>query len=132
MRFYQAYTFDQILEMRSRQFFALNKQITGLVKEEEARQLSITHNSKPGDRIKEIVSDLNYRRRIKTVAESAQAILQQGEAGGFASRVAAAEIDAVRERQKAAAKEMEQDRDAWLNKLKSQLAAEQATKAQQP
>lgn len=114
--------------MRSRQFFALNAQISGIMKEEEARELSITHSSKPGDRIKEVISELNAQRRIRTVSESTAGILQRGEATG----VAAAEIEAMRERQRAAAQEIAKDRDAWLEKLKSQIAANQAGTAPQP
>lgn len=106
--------------MRATQFFALNKQIGTLSKEEEAQQLAIHHNSKPGDRLKEIVSELNARKKVKVLAESSIALISRGEATG----VVAAELAAVRERQKANDAEMKKDRAAWLEKVKAQIAAE--------
>lgn len=112
--------------MRAKQFFVLNKQISTLAKEEEAQALAIHHNSKPGDRMKELISELNAKKKVKVLAESSIALVSRGEA----KSVAAAEIQAVRERQKAAAAEMAKDREAWLEKVKAQRVAEAA--AQQP
>lgn len=120
MRFFPSYTFESVLSMRATQFFALNKQIGTLSKEEEAQQLAIHHNSKPGDRLKEIVSELNARKKVKVLAESSIALISRGEATG----VVAAELAAVRERQKANDAEMKKDRAAWLEKVKAQIAAE--------
>lgn len=115
--------------MRAKQFFALNAQIGTLAKEEEAHALAIHHNSKPGDRLKELVSELNAKKKIKVLAESSIALISRGEARS----VAAEELHAVRERQKAAAEEIAKDRDAWLEKVKAQIAAERAAEAaQQP
>ncbi len=115
--------------MRAKQFFALNKQISTLSKEEEAQALAIHHNSKPGDRLKELVSELNAKKKVRVLAESSIALISRGEARS----VAAAQLNAVRERQKANAELMAKDKDAWLEMMKAQRqAAIEAAAQQQP
>lgn len=122
MRFFTGYTFQSILEMRASQFFALNKQIDGLTKEEEARALTIHHASKPDVRLREILADLNASRRIKHVADSSLALITRGEA----QAVASAELDAERERQRLNWELMKRDRAAWMEQMKAEVAKRNA------
>ena len=121
MRFFPAYTFQHILDMRARQFFVLNKQIGILMREEEAQALSVHHNSKPDVRMREIISELNASRRVKVVRESSIGLIARGEA----QSVASASISAERERQKQNWDEMRKDKSAWMEKLRAKLASEQ-------
>ena len=121
------YTFQDVLDMRAKQFFALNKQISTIMKEEEAHALTIHHNSKPGDRLKELVSELNAKKKVRVLAESSFALINRGEARA----VAADEINAVRERQKANAELMAKDKDAWLEMMKAKRQQELAESQQQ-
>lgn len=124
MRFFPAYTFRDVLAMRARHFFALNKQIGIILKEEEARALSITHSGKPGERIKELISEINAERGIRDGRMSAIALIQRGEAKGVPSEV----IRAQRERQKQSADAIKQDRQAWLSDIKKKLQEKNSLK----
>jgi hypothetical protein len=123
MRFYPAYTLQSIFTMRAKQFFVLNKHIGTLMYEEEARALSIHHNGKPDVRLREIISELNASRKIKTVAESAIGLIARGEA----TSVASADLDAERERQKANWEEMKKDRAGWILKQQQKRENPNAT-----
>lgn len=104
--------------MRASQFFAINKQIGTIMREEEAQALSIHHTSKPDVRLREIISELNATKKIKHVTESAIGLIARGEA----TSVASAELEAERERQKANWEEMQKDRAGWLAKQQQKIA----------
>ena len=108
--------------MPAKQFFVLNRQIPRLMKEEEARELRIVHHGEPGKRVRELYSEINADQHIRVRAESATVLVQRGDA----RPVAASEIEATRQRQRAVAEEIAQDRDAWLARLKEKIAAEQS------
>jgi hypothetical protein len=120
MRFFPAYTFQSVLLMRARQFFALNAQIGTLAREEEAHALSIHHNSKPDVRLREIISELNAQRKDMPRKSSLGLI-----AAGEAHPVASGELQAELERQKANWEEMKRDREGWMaRKMQERFAKE--------
>jgi hypothetical protein len=99
--------------MPARRFFALNESIGRLDAEEESKAISVAHNSKPGDRLKELLS------RIKGIegSQPSTALVLKGEAK---YEGASGEIQAERERQIAAAKAMKENREQWLEQLRQQ------------
>ena len=119
MRFYPAYTFLDCLAMRARQFFALNKQISVLMKEEEIRALTVHHHGKPGDRVRELISSLRSKGIGRAAGErSSAALIAQGDV----RTAAASDIDALRERQKETARRIKEDRAAWLAETRQKIA----------
>ena len=121
MRFFPAYTLGLVFEMPIRAFFVINKQISGLLKEEEARALVIYHHGDPGRRVQEISSELNAKRKVYIRAESSLSIIQRGEAARAASAEVRAEIEATRERQKQVVEEQKKDPWAWAAKTQREV-----------
>ncbi len=119
-RFFPAYTAEAVLAMEARRFFALNRCIPRLDAEEEARAITVQHNSKPADRLKELID------RIKGIEHSQPsiALVLKGEAGYEDTE---GEIKAIRERQRAASDEMKRDPKAWLEQQKQKIAQAQAS-----
>lgn len=99
--------------MPARRFFTMNTSIGRLDAEEEAKALSVTHHSKPGDRLKELMT------RIKGIeaTQPTTALVLKGEAKWEEEN---GEIAAERERQMAAAKAMKENKELWLENLRQQ------------
>lgn len=111
--------------MRAAQFFAINRQIAILSREEEARALLVTHHSKPGDRVRELIHEMNAERKVKIVTESSLTLIGQGQA----KPIATSDVVAIRERQKAAADEIKKDRAAWMERVRQQIAEQRSTES---
>jgi hypothetical protein len=99
--------------MPARRFFTLNTSIARLDAEEEARAITVTHHSKPGDRLKELME------RIKGIegSQPSTALVLKGEAAWEDDQ---GEIAAERERQKASAKAMMENKEQWLEQMRLQ------------
>jgi len=106
------------MRMPASAFFALNAKITRLQAEEEAIAISVTHNGKPEDRMKELVERI---RGIKHAAPSS-AMVYQAVAGEAEFESTPGEIAALRERQRQSAEKIKQERQAWLEQVKAQRA----------
>jgi len=96
MRFYHM-TEKQVLSMRLKRFVALYKAINHIQLEEEALQLSIVHNGKPGDRFKEIQQKL-YKMASPASPPISSLILLATPGVGVEKE--AGSIEALRARQK--------------------------------
>ena len=107
LRFYPGYTDSSVMDMQARRFFVLNRQIPRLQAEEEAASLSVAHNGKPAERLKELIQRIKGVEQVAPVA----AMVLQGEAT-YESQPG--EIAALRERQKAAAEAMKRNKEQWL------------------
>jgi hypothetical protein len=117
---------SDVMDMPAQHFFLLNRKIVILHREKEIRELSIIHNGKPGDRVKELVRELRSTGKTKVVTHTAFELLRHE--SGVATPIASAELDAIRERQRAAYEEQQKDPAAWKAKIIAQLAAEQQAK----
>jgi hypothetical protein len=118
LRFYPGYDDTSVMRMSARRFFVLNAKINRLLFEEEAVALSIAHNSKPGDRLKEL---LERMKQVERGAPSA-AIVLKATAGEASYEEEPGAIAALRERQKAVTEDMKKDREAWLAAQKVKMA----------
>ena len=115
LHFYPGYTDVSTMQMSARRFFVLNAKINRILAEEEATALAVTHNGKPGERLKELVERI---KGIERGASSAVVVLK-AVAGEAEYEHVSGEIAAERERQKAAAEEMKRNREAWLEAQKA-------------
>jgi hypothetical protein len=111
------------MAMPATAFFALNDQITRLQAEEEAIALITTHSSEPDKRLRELMERI---KGVKTGPKAVDYVLNPL-ADEAKWEQQPGEIAQFRERQKAAAEKIKQDRQAWLEQLKAQKAKEQGT-----
>ena len=119
LRFYHGYDDETVIRMSARRFFVLNAKISRLSAEEEATALAVTHNSKPGDRLKELIA------RMQIVERSAPAAVAVMKAVTGEARYESqpGEIAALRERQKVAAVELKRKHQEWLAEQKAKQGA---------
>jgi len=118
MRFYPAHTLFDVMRMPASAFFVLNEEITRLQAEEEAVALVTHHSSEPQKRLDELM----YRIRGVKSGPSTKEYVLKPLAGEASYEKEPGEIAAFRERQKQAAEQIKQDRQAWLQRLKEQQA----------
>lgn len=113
MRFFPAYTDEIILNMPATRFFVLNSKITRIQAEEEATAITVTHNSKPQERLQELI---NRIKDVKYGGKPSSTYVAESLAGEASFEEEKGEIAALRERQKAAAEKLKQERQAWKAK----------------
>jgi len=127
MHYFPAYQLIDVFKMPASQFFLLNRKIRQLVAEEEARALSVAHHSKPGERMRELFKEMATSPVHHAGPSSEIIIAKDAETGlGFVRRAQPGDIEAMRARQRASTQEIEQDREAWLEKTKAKLALERS------